>query len=197
MAVAARRAYGGSVATTERADEARILARALDQAGDVLDHVHPDRLALPTPCGEWDVSALADHLADAPRRFLTMVQGGQPDWSAPPPHLTEGWGATFRVAADDLIHACHEQGDGIAVPLGMEIAELATHAWDLGTALGRPAARLEAELDPEVAEAGLAFMRASLTAEMRGSAFGPEQPAAEGAGPYARLAAFAGRMGPV
>ncbi len=32
-----------------------------------------------------------------------------------------------------------------------------------------------------------------LTAENRGPAFGPEQPVSEGAGPYERIAAYAGR----
>ena len=36
-------------------------------------------------------------------------------------------------------------------------------------------------------------MQANLTAENRSVAFGPEQPAPEGAPPYDRIAAFAGR----
>jgi hypothetical protein len=48
-------------------------------------------------------------------------------------------------------------------------------------------------LDPQVAERGLAFMEANLTQENRGPAFGPSQPAPEGADAYQRVAAFAGR----
>ena len=56
-------------------------------------------------------------------------------------------------------------------------AELAVHAYDLSAALGRTTGTL----DPEVAEAGHVFMTASMTDDMRGNAFGPEQsaPAAE------------------
>ena len=63
------------------------------------------------------------------------------------------------------------------------------HTWDLATAIGRSTG----EFDAEVAERGLAFMRANLTEDTRGSAFGPEQPAPEAADAYQGIAAFAGR----
>lgn len=175
---------------TQISDEVRVLSRALDQAGDVLDAVHADDLDKPTPCSEWTVSQLADHLIAAPRNFLTMMSGEQPDWSATPPHVTEGWGPAFRVGADDLLHAWHERvtGGEEAGP-DWQTAEFALHAWDLAVAVGWPLDRL----DPEVAERGLAFMKANLRPEVRGEAFGPERTPPSDAGPYERLAAFAGR----
>jgi uncharacterized protein (TIGR03086 family) len=174
--------------TSTSAGSLRILAHALDQAGDVLDHVHPDLLGRPTPCEAWDVGALADHLVNTPRQFLLMMRGERPDWSAPPPHLDDSWGPTFRVAADDLIHDWHERGGEGPVPADWQVAELAVHTWDLATALGTPAVDA---LDQQVAETALAFMRANLTT--RGAAFGPERQPPAGAGAYQRLAAFAGR----
>ncbi|MGA7147544.1 MAG: hypothetical protein WBX17_03520, partial [Microbacterium sp.] len=76
-----------------------------------------------------------------------------------------------------------------AFPEGLAAAELAVHAYDLATGLGRSSA----DLDPEIAEAGWVFMSASMTPDKRGGAFGPEQPAPADADPYQRLAAFAGR----
>jgi uncharacterized protein (TIGR03086 family) len=178
-----------ATASDEWGDEVRVLARAIDQAGDVLDHVHADRLGDSTPCADWDVAALADHLVDAPRRFLGMMHGEEIDWSAPPPHVAEEWGPAFRVAGDDLIHAWHEHSGEAPVSADWQTAELAVHTWDVATAIGHPVSAL----DPEVAERGLAFMRASLTGDNRGGAFGAEQATADGAGPYERLAAFAGR----
>lgn len=169
-------------------DEVRVLSHAVDQAGDVLDHVHADRLGGGTPCADWDVGALADHLVAAPGRFLTMMQGGQPDWGHDP-HVTESWGPAFRNAGDDLVHAWHQHEGDAPVPVDFQVAELALHTWDLATAIGYPLDRL----DPEVAERGLAFMQANITQENRAPAFGPERPAPDGAGPYERLAAFAGR----
>jgi hypothetical protein len=91
--------------------------------------------------------------------------------------------------ADDLLHAWHELEGDPPVPLEMQVAELAVHTWDLATALGYPVERL----DPEVAETGLGFLRANLKPEMRSGAFGEERQAPPGSGPYAELAAFAGR----
>ena len=63
------------------------------------------------------------------------------------------------------------------------------HTWDLATALDRSTA----DLDPEVAERGLAFMQASMNDDDRAPAFQPEQSAPDHADAYGRAAAFAGR----
>lgn len=171
-------------------DSVRVLIHALDQAGDVLDQVHADDLANPTPCDDWTVSALVDHLVDTPSRFLARMKGENVDWSAPPSHLEHGWGPEFRNHADDLVHAWHELEGDPPTPAAWQVAELAVHTWDLATAIGVAVATL----DPEVAETGLEFMRATMRPEQRAPAFGPEQPAPPDAGPYTRLAAFAGRV---
>ena len=59
-------------------DPIGVLSRALDQTGDLLDHVHADVLDRPTPCSEWNVSTLADHVVNDAHQFLLMVQGKQP-----------------------------------------------------------------------------------------------------------------------
>ncbi|MGY2702397.1 TIGR03086 family metal-binding protein [Nocardioides sp. HB32] len=169
-------------------DEVTVLSHAIDQAGDVLDHVHADHLDRGTPCADWTVAGLVDHLVAAPGRFLTMMRGEEPDWSSDP-HVAESWGPAFRAHGDDLVHAWHQHEGDAPVPADWQIAELAVHTWDLATAIDFPPDRL----DPEVAEHGLAFMQANLTAENRGPAFAAEAPVPEGAGPYERLAAFAGR----
>ncbi len=164
-----------------------VLARSLDQLGDLLVHVRAEMLDGPTPCSDWTLGQLADHVVAAPAKFAVMVRGEQPDWSAQPPHLDDGWAAAFRSSADDLMHLWHqapEDGDP-----AWQTAEFAVHSWDLAHALGRSTG----ELDPEVAEQGLAFMKANLRDEMRGEVFGPEQPARTDGDAYDAIAAFAGR----
>jgi uncharacterized protein (TIGR03086 family) len=174
---------------SSRNDSVVTLSRALDQTGDVLAAIHRDQLSDPTPCPDWDVAHLIGHVLGAPRRFTEAVQGGDPDWSAPPEPATTNWTARFRSDADDLIHAWHQQGDqadeGAA---DWQIAEFAVHTWDLVRATGQ-----DRELDPEVAERGFAFMTKALTPENRGKAFEAEVEAPADADPYDRIAAFAGR----
>lgn len=166
-----------------------VLSRALDQTGDVLAAVHEQHLDQPTPCTDWTVADLVDHVVVTPRNFLSMLNGEQPDWSAPAPRVTEDWTGAFRVAADDLLHAWHRKDQSEYGGADWQTADLAVHTWDLAKAIGR---RTD-DLDPEVAERGLAFLRANLTPENRGAAFAAEQDAPPDATPYDRIAAFAGR----
>ena len=166
-----------------------VLSRALDQAGDVLEAVHPDDLGRPTPCDGWDVAHLVAHLVADPVNMLALARGEEVDWSAEPPLLETGWAQEFRNHADDLIHHWHQVDDDHAAGADWHTAEIAAHTWDVVRAVG-----YDGELDAEVAERGLAFMTASMKPDQRGQAFKPEVSPPAGAGPYERLAAFAGRQ---
>jgi uncharacterized protein (TIGR03086 family) len=165
-----------------------VLTRSLDQLGELLVHVSADRLDARTPCSDWTLGDLADHIVAAPAKFTIMARGEQPDWSAASEHLEDGWAPTFRSSADELVQTVGQGEAGSMDPAWMT-AEFAVHTWDLAHGLGRSTS----DLDPEVAEQGLSFMRANLRAEIRGEAFGPEQPAPESGDAYDAIAAFAGR----
>jgi uncharacterized protein (TIGR03086 family) len=168
-----------------------LLVTALTQTSGLLARVGDHQLGAATPCAEWAVAELVDHLVNAPTLFATVVRGEEPDWEAAPEHVGADRVARFDEAADGLLDAWRAV-DGSArqaSPLQWQLAELAVHGWDLATAIGESTATL----DPEVAEQGLAFMRGALTVDNRGEAFAPEQPAPDDADAYARIAAFAGR----
>ena len=164
------------------------LAKALDQAGQVLDSVRDDTLDRPTPCADWTVRQLAAHLASSPARFARMGRGEGVDWAADPRIPDGEWVPVFRAGADELLSQVHdlpEDRQGIA---GFATAEFAVHGWDLAQGTGADIA-----WDDSVAETALAAMRQGLTVESRGDAFGAEVQTAADAGAYDRLAAFAGR----
>jgi uncharacterized protein (TIGR03086 family) len=174
-----------------------LLALALDQASTVLGQVEDSRLSEPTPCTDWTVGDLVDHLVNAPAHFATIMRGEQPDWSAPPAHVGDDRVRRFRAAGDELLDAWRAARDGDPAtspaessPLDWQLAELAVHTWDLAIALGEPTA----DLDPEVAERGLAFMRTGLTDGNRAPVFGPERQAPPDADSYMQIAAFSGRL---
>ena len=167
-----------------------VLSRALDQCGDVLARVHGEQLGRPTPCRNWDVGRLVAHVVAAPGRFLGAMRGETPDWSSEPPPIGTEWAAVFRSAADDLIHAWHQQGERAETRMvDWQTDELAVHTWDLAQATGQ-----STRLDPEVAERSLGFLAAGLTEDNRGDAFDRAVAVEDDAPVYHRLAAYAGRQ---
>lgn len=162
-----------------------IVTRGLDQLGTLLAAVTPEDVGRATPCSEWTVADLSDHIVNSVAGMATMARGGEPDWAASTHH--DNPASALQSEGRGLVQAL-DASNG-AFPEGMAAAELAVHTYDLTAALGR----VTANLDPGVAEAGLAFMTSSLTDDMRGDAFGPEQAAPTNADAYERIAAFAGR----
>ena len=172
-------------------DDLALLGRAVDQQAGLLDRVRDDSLGNRTPCDAWTVQDLVDHIVAAPTKFAAMVRGQSIDWSAPTPAAGTEPVAALRAHGEDHFRAWrHTDDPAAAASIDWQCAEFAVHTWALAAAaLGRTTT----DLDADVAERGLAFMRANLTTDKRGPAFGPEQPAPEGADPYQRIAAFAGR----
>jgi uncharacterized protein (TIGR03083 family) len=162
------------------------LDAALDQFGALLETATQQDAATPTPCAEWDLAALVDHLLSDLGQFTVMAEGGQPDFAAAPPHVDRAdWLAAFAEGRERLDAAWTHAEDGSP---DMQVCEFAVHTWDLARAVGRTDV-----LDDALAEHALGFLQGMLTPERRGDSFGPEQSAPDGAPPYDRLAAFAGR----
>ena len=93
-----------------------------------------------------------------------MMRGEQPDWSAVRRTSTTAGHWPSVPSADDLVDLWNQWYAAEGSDPDWQTAELAVHSWDLAHALGRSTG----ELDPAVAEQGLAFMKANLRAEMRG-----------------------------
>ncbi|MFE3195688.1 TIGR03086 family metal-binding protein [Nocardia sp. NPDC059240] len=179
-----------------------LLERAVAQLGDVIAALTPDQAFLPTPCDDWQVRRLLDHIVgQILPAFLIAARGEMPDWSAPPVPLDDNWGEEYRIRAGWLLEVWRtadlEQpvpGMGGPAPLrgrtDQQIAEFAVHAWDLTRATGQGRT-----LDPDLAEAALAWSKPLLKPEFRGPgrAFGPEVPIAADAPIYDRMAAWFGR----
>ncbi|MBB6033891.1 TIGR03086 family metal-binding protein [Phytomonospora endophytica] len=180
-----------------------LVARALDQAGEVLAGVEPGQAALPTPCASWNVRDLVEHLVDEVGQFAAVTAGGTRGPNRP---LTgDDWTAAYREQADALLAAWRSPGafDRVIVfPFGelpaawtidQQVAELVIHAWDLAKASGQPT-----ELDRELGEHVLGWAPGVLTGEVRGSEadgmhIGPEVAVDAEAPLYDRLAALGGR----
>lgn len=167
------------------------LRLGLDQFARLAELVDDDNEGGATPCPDWTVGELVDHVIGSTTNFAKGLRGEEVDWSTAGAPPDEDRATAFRGRADDLVEAWAAAGDTHEGPgQDWQLAELAVHTWDLATALGQSTD----SLDQDAAASGLAFMEANLRDEMRSHAFGPRQDAPESANAYERIAAFAGRQ---
>jgi len=179
-----------------------LLERALDQTAAVIEAITPDQAGLPTPCADWTVRDLVQHVvAQDLRNFIIAARGEAADWRARAADLGEDWSQEFRSGAARLLDTWRaadldrpvESPGGGQAQLGAradhQITELAVHGWDLVKATGQTA-----DLDPAVAEHALAWARQMLRPEFRGpdKAFGVEVIVPDDAPSYDRLAGWFG-----
>jgi len=170
--------------------------RAQDTFAQVLAKVTSDQLSSPTPCPEWNVKALIDHVIAGNQRVVERA-GGQ---LAP---LPEDPGAAHRTsakAAQETFAEPQALTRTYRLPIGeisgtafleLRTSDLLTHAWDLAVATGQPT-----DLDPELAEYVLAFSTQMMSRPgLRGDGrpFGAEQPCGNERAAADRIAAFLGR----
>jgi uncharacterized protein (TIGR03086 family) len=114
----------------------------------------------PTPCSEWDVRALANHVVGGCRRYTMLLHGAssnETDALRTLDHLGDDAAGAFAKSADEMTAAFREPGAlGRTVHhpagdrsgemlLGMRIMDFTLHAWDLARAIGADE-HLDAEL---------------------------------------------------
>ncbi len=154
------------------ADDPRAsLARAVALASAVIGAVRPDQMALPTPCGDFDVRGLLAHSVSVLDRVAVIGRGGNvfevPDRAGLV--ADDAWLDRWRQAAHAVQEAWSDDAvlaRTVQVPWttmsGADAAaiytnEVTVHTWDLATATGqRPA------WDPEVLEVCLASIHREL-----------------------------------
>lgn len=188
---------------TARNDPRELFRRATSQLATLIGAVTPDQLADPTPCSEYDVRALLDHIVMGQRRigfvadgsdFRDMPPTGPVDDGDWPRTYVQACRATERAWADDgRLTAMMTLPFGTlpgAAALAAYVEETATHSWDLAVATGQTD-----HLDPVLGEAALQIALRAVPAEPRGGPvpFGPVVPVPDDADPYARLAGYLGR----
>jgi uncharacterized protein (TIGR03086 family) len=188
-------------------DRRSTLLDSYENAAVIVSGIAADELGYPTPCPEYDVAGLIDHLVEAGRRAAALGRGQAPPPGDGSPHveLSDAPGR-LRSAAEEAAHAWG--GDSslslrYTMPWGEEytgatlvdmyLAELAAHAWDLARATGQLG-----KLDPSLALPALEGARAMIKPQYRnmvgpGAPFGAEVCPAPGADDWERLAAFTGR----
>jgi len=179
--------------------EIDLLESVLDKTASLLDGVGDDDLARPTPCSEYDVAALRDHIVGWSQQFAAGSTEREPDVDPATYKAGDDAPEVFRRAADDMVRGWREHGLDREVKLSMgsspgpmvfnmSLMEYLSHGWDLASATGQPIPFT----DEEAADA-LARAEATLRDEYRGDAFGPRREVADDAPAIDRFVAFMGR----
>jgi len=168
---------------------------ALAACRAVLQRVTASDLGRATPCTEYSVAEVGDHL----ERSMVLLAGSAGA------HLEPLGGATLddRIAplAEQSLSAWQQHGVDGSVPLGSRtlpaanvydivLLELVIHSWDVSRALGAPTA-----FDPpaDLVEHLIQQTPILIRPEARGRAFAEPAPVAADASALDRLVAFTGR----
>ncbi|WP_422934426.1 TIGR03086 family metal-binding protein [Sinomonas sp. P47F7] len=162
----------------------------------VLTAVGPEALGLATPCEDFDVAALTNHLRGSITGIGTALGVALPEDDAAAP--TE-----LRIAAvaEPTLEAFARHGLEGELDMGFAVLpaafvanilnlELLVHAWDYATALGR-----KLDVSAEVSEYVLGLAKATISDQVRaGGSFADATIVEESAHALDRLVAFTGRV---
>jgi uncharacterized protein (TIGR03086 family) len=169
-------------------------ATALASCRAVLRQAAPGDLARPTPCADYTVADLGEHLV----RSMVLLAGSAGARLDPEPAASLD--ERITPLADATFSVWRERGVDGEVALGSRtlpaeqvhaivLLELVVHGWDLARAISSPGYAVPAEL----AEYLLARAPSLITADKRGRAFADAVVVGADAGPLERLIAFTGR----
>lgn len=193
-----------TVTPVDHVSPAGLLSRACASAQAVLDNVTREQLALPTPCGDWRVHDLIDHIVGAADFFADLAEHGSPPDGREWPDYSDGdFSASLGQQARRAVAAFSAPGAMeriMILPTGpgagsrcVQVAtgEIFVHGWDLAKATGQAV-----PADEDVAEALLSSDWPSMCADARNadpSVFAPEIRVPRQAPAVDRLAGLLGR----
>lgn len=178
--------------------------KALRATGKIVAGVRPEQLDAPTPCSEWDVRALLNHVIGGNWLFVDIAAGGAFDPNATPPDFTAGdVAAAYEESAKAVAAAWGSPellGKTVRMPIGdvpgqvalsLHFMDKVVHGWDLAKATGQ-----DLDFADDLVEPVYEFVQNAVPDDFRGPGkpFGPRVEAPEGAGTRDRLVAFLGRQ---
>jgi uncharacterized protein (TIGR03086 family) len=174
--------------TDELLDQyARASSWTAEKVAGVLD------LDAPTPCEEWTVRQLLNHMLETQRYFTGAAKGEDvaPPGPVPPPLLSDDPVSDFRNGREELLSVYGQDGvvDKTGPALAIAFADQLLHGWDLARATDQ-----DAHMPDGLAEAALAGIHGRFTEEQRQGIFKPEVAVAEDAPAQDRLLAYTGRV---
>lgn len=182
-----------------------LLRRAVGETTRLVDNITPAQLADPTPCTEWTIRDLINHVTGGSTMFaVSAEQGSVPDEMVGQlmggDNLGEDYKGSLAAATRRALAAFDDPGMAdktvklpfgempASVALNIAVFDVTTHAADLARATGQSVE------DSALLDAALAIGKQMVGPELRQpGVFDAEQSATSGASAAERLLAFAGR----
>ncbi|WP_040686769.1 TIGR03086 family metal-binding protein [Nocardia vinacea] len=175
--------------------------RAIDMTGGIVRGIAAEQMSAPTPCREWDLRELLNHLVGGMNIFAAQLQGLTPardhheDWLDTDPQSAYAEAAVLDRAAwhrPDALEQTVRLGFGeVPGPMAavIHLTELVVHGVDLAVATGQ-----ERLVDEQLCAEMLAIMREMGFENFRvPGMFGPEVAVPADAPAHRRLLAYVGR----
>jgi uncharacterized protein (TIGR03086 family) len=163
--------------------------RAAGAVGVVIAAVTDDQLTVPTPCQEWNVAQVVEHLIDVNERFA--AQFGTPGSVSPGTADPVGRYRASTAALHDVLRSTEAAG-GLSTQLrsrlALRVADMLIHGWDIATATGQ-----SVQLPEDLTALALEFTLRRLTALQRSGQFAHPQTVGRNASVIDCLAALSGR----
>jgi uncharacterized protein (TIGR03086 family) len=173
-------------------DLLQLYRRASDWTGEKIAGAAND-LDARTPCDEWDVRALMNHMVDTQRYFAGSARGEDVSLPSPDPPalISDNPRADFERVRQDVLEVFGQPGviEATGPSLAIAFNDQLVHGWDLARATEQ-----DARMPEGLAEAAYGMIYGRLTDEQRKGMFKPAIDVPDDASPQDKLLAYTGRQ---
>ena len=184
-------------------DIAELFSSAVQEFDRRVEAISEDQWAASTPCTDWDVRTLVNHLVNENRWVPPLLEGktiAEVGDAFDGDLLGDDPKAAWRSSAEDATRAA--QGTGVADRtvhvsfgdirgydyLGQVLSDHVVHSWDLARGIGA-----STQLDESLVDWVYDYLEPQAEAWRAAGAFGPAAEVPDGADKQTRLLALAGR----
>ena len=146
-----------------------------------------------TPCDQWDVRTLLNHMLDTQKYFIGAARGEDvsPPGPTPPQLLSDDPPGDFERGRREMLKAYGAPGviEKTGPSIGIAFSDQLLHGWDLAQATGQ-----DATMPDGLPEAAYEMIHGRFTEDQRKGVFKPEVQVPADAPAQDKLLAYTGRM---
>jgi uncharacterized protein (TIGR03086 family) len=152
-----------------------------------------DQLDAPTPCDDWDVQTLLNHMVETQQYFVRSARGEEASPPSPEPPddlIGDDAASAYERGREATIQTFSEDGviERTGPTLGIYFSDTLLHGWDVAKATGQ-----DTTMPPGLAQAAYEVMHGAFTEDQRTGVFKPEIEVDDDASAQEKLLAYTGR----